>query len=192
MKKTLLLLPVLAALALTGCSADNQSADAKPSATAASGAPTTASATPSATTESVAQTPHKPKDTGIKFAGASDELKDLAIQEYADWDEYNEKDSHRFRGAYKAGHVVMLPANDPGLEGEFIKILEWNAPAENEIVVRIEGNSWSKNDLRVPGDSVSCALLDPNGENYFATFTTANGKVSATRECRNMPPEANS
>lgn len=48
MKKTLAAAAVLAALALTGCSAGNQSADAAPSSTAASSAPATASATPSA------------------------------------------------------------------------------------------------------------------------------------------------
>lgn len=49
MKTKLAALAVIASLALAGCSAGNQSADATPSPTAASSAPATASATPSAT-----------------------------------------------------------------------------------------------------------------------------------------------
>lgn len=45
---------MLAALALTGCSAGNQSADATPSATAKPSAPATASATPSASKSATA------------------------------------------------------------------------------------------------------------------------------------------
>jgi hypothetical protein len=187
-------LALIAALALTGCTPKALEVAPGPSHVPA-GSPVAVSVaeptskavkvTPSATSSA----PHVPVDTGIKFTGATSELKALAIQEYAEWDEYNEAHSQGFRGAYKAGHVVMLPKVDHGLEGEFVKILEWSMPSENEVTVRIEGNGWTTLDLRVPGDSVACALLDESDENFLATFTTANGKIKATRECRNMPSD---
>lgn len=184
MKKTLALTAALASLALAGCSVGKQSVEPVPSPTATPSAPAVESTAPSVTPTSSAT--HVPKDTGIKFAGATGELKDLAAQKYAQWDEYNEKDSHRFRGAYKAGHVVMLPKVDPGKIGEWAKILEWSAPASDHILVRIEGNNWTKQDLKVPGDSVACALVQGSNKGQIVVFTTENGKTKGAWAC-NLP-----
>ena len=185
--KKLAPLALIAALALAGCTAGNQSADSTPSATATPSASETAQAVSKAVEPSATPSAsHVPTDTGIKFSGATSELKELAIQEYAEWDEYNEKNSQGFRGAYKAGHVVMLPKVDPGLEGEFVKILEWSAPSENEIVVRVEGNEWTSLDLRVPPGTVSCALIGEDRKSFTSTFTSEDGKTSGNMECANM------
>ena len=195
MKKNIIAASVIAlSLALTGCAPKALEVAPGPSHVPAGAPVAVAVAEPSqeaivATPTPTPSAPHVPVDTGIKFTGATPELKALAIQEYAEWDEYNEAHSQGFRGAYKAGHVVMLPKVDHGLEGEFVKVLEWSMPSENEVTVRIEGNGWKALDLRVPGDSVACALLDESAENFLATFTTANGKIKATRECRNMPSD---
>ncbi|MFJ2618146.1 hypothetical protein [Glutamicibacter sp. NPDC087344] len=184
MKKTIITAgALLAALAVTGCTAVNQSAEPSPSPTAASNAPEIASSEPSAT-PSPAST-HVPKDTGIEFDGASESLKALAVEKYAEWDEYNEKDSQRFRGAYKVGHVVMLPKVDPGKEGEWAKILEWSMPSENEVVGRIEGNQWSESELQIPGTTISCALINDDQKSFKTTFTTENGKISGSYGCEN-------
>ena len=184
--KKLAPLVLIAALAVTGCTAGNESADAMPSATAKPGASASAeSASKAVEPSSTPSASHMPTDTGIKFSGATSELKELAIQEYAEWDEYNEKNSQGFRGAYKAGHVVMLPKVDPGLEGEFVKILEWSAPSENEIVVRVEGNEWTALELRVPPGTVSCALIGEDQKSFTSTFISEDGKTSGNMECAN-------
>ncbi|MGP5124295.1 hypothetical protein ACTXJU_15645 [Glutamicibacter ardleyensis] len=190
--KKLAPLALVAALALTGCAPKALEVAPGPSHVPA-GSPVAVSVaeptskavkvTPSATSSA----PHVAPNTGIKFSGATAELKELAFQEYTAWDEINSKDNERFRGAYKAGHVVMLPKIDPGLEGEFVKILEWSAPSENEIVVRIEGNEWSSLDLRTPPGTVSCALIGDDRNSFTATFVSEDGKTSGNMECKNMP-----
>lgn len=187
--KKLAPLALIAALALTGCAPKALEVVPGPSHMPA-GSPVAVSvaepstkavnATPSATPSA----PHIAPNTGIKFSGATAELKELAIQEYTAWDEINSKDKERFRGAYKAGHVVMLPKVDSGLEGEFVKILEWSAPSENEIIVRVEGNEWSSLDLRTPPGTVSCALIGDR-KSFTSTFVSEDGKTSGNMECKN-------
>lgn len=156
MKKTIAAAAVLAALALTGCSAGNQSAEPTPSPTATPSASATASAsaTPSAAATS-AQTAAKTKESKGSQKRA-DEIMNLFLKSYghSDFSEFSDGTPHR-------------------------TIKEWHLKADNKtFVINLdseEPTTWLANDFleRVHGQTeiTKVTVLDKN--NYGASRTLA-------------------
>lgn len=168
MKKTIVAAAVLAALALAGCSAGNQSAESTPSAPVT---PSTSAVAPSNSAkseieESAKATASAPSPV-VAVTGGSGELKDWANAKYTQWDEFQAQST-----PYKRGHAVIIPDDDKSGQGEWVRLVEWSAPAKGELVVRISGQEWASSEMQSLATYIVGYMHDEYDDVDSVTVTT--------------------
>lgn len=157
--KRLAPLALVAALALAGCTAGNQTADAMPSATTTPSA--TASESPSLAPSDSSESP-----TGTVYPTNSE---GVTIKP---WEDLREKQYLENSGAnsYK-GWDKEYPQRST---------LSWEESGKGNLLITVKGNNWSKSQLALYAKSVqekvTCMSTDVNK----VTIQTGDMKVSAT------------
>lgn len=168
MKTKLAALAVIASLALAGCSAGNQSAESTPSATVTPSASAVApSNSANSKTDMSAKSAASDPSPVVTVTGGSGELKDWANTKYAQWDEFQAQST-----PYKRGQAVIIPDDDKSGQGEWVRLVEWSAPAKGELVVSISGQEWSGSEMRSLATYIVEYMHDEYGDVDSATVTT--------------------
>lgn len=160
MKKTIAAAAVLATLALTGCSAGNQSAEPTPSPTAASSAPATATATPSESAKL------KPSPSATKSAAAdagqawADDMINLFLNgnSKSSFDKFNKSLPHHY-------------------------ITKWGQESKGILAITVGEGKWTAADLNKLGNTVMFTAGNETPELKEVHVTASNGETGkATRE----------
>lgn len=161
MKKTIATAAVLAALALTGCTAGNQSAAPEPIVTA----------TPSASAPAAEQEPT------VAISGASDKLKVWVEESHDSW-----VDFYLPVEAVGSSHSIFVTTEDGG--AMWARNLEWSAPRVGELVITIKGNGWTEHDLYMVSGYVMGVLGLEDDSLKSVTAVSEDGQTTSKADRR--------
>lgn len=169
------LVAIVAVLAFSAMSPTFLKNDAKLTAEANAGTPIVQAMNTPAPKADVSLTPAE-SDPKVSYSGATPELAAWAESKHADWvDFYLRKDETGFVGS---SYSIFIPTSDGGYM--WARNLAWEAPKLGEIVITVNGDNWTEQDLHSVSNYVMTALGPEDNSITTVTVTSENGSITAS------------
>lgn len=115
-------------------------------------------------------------DPKVSYSGATPELAAWVESKHGEWvDFYLRKDETGFVGS---SYSVYIPTSDGGYA--WARNLKWEAPKVGEIVITVNGDNWTSQDLHSVSNYVMTALGPEDNSITTVTVTSENGSITAS------------
>lgn len=167
------LVALVAVLAFSAMSPTFLKNDAKLTAEANAGTPIVRAA-PNANAETaLAPSENDPK---VNYLGATSEAKAWVADKHQQWVElYLRQDGTGFIGS---SYSIFIPTSDGGYM--WVRNLAWEAPKVGEIVITVNGDNWTSQDLHSVSNYVMTALGPEDNSITTVTASSESGSITAS------------